>query len=103
MLPAEEYSEFAVEFLSQGYLADFCGYWVGAHSDWPAAFSDYLSGYEVDGQTVQAWEDFVLNKMPTDERFYARSPSDLCAQSAKGWICPRAVGRRGILSRLSTD
>ena len=65
MLPAEEYSEFAVEFLSQGHLADFCGYWVGLHSDWPAAFSDYLYGYEVDGQTVQAWEDFVLDKMPT--------------------------------------
>ena len=65
MLPAEEYSEFTVELLSQGYLADFCGYWVGMHSDWPAAFSDYLSGYEVDGKTVQAWEDFVLDKMPT--------------------------------------
>jgi len=38
---------------------------VGMHSDWPAAFSDYLSGYEVDGKTVQAWEDFVLDKVPT--------------------------------------
>ena len=35
------------------------------HSDWPATFSDYLSGYEVDGKTVQAWEDFVFDKMPT--------------------------------------
>lgn len=65
ILPAEEYSEFAVELLSQGHMADFCGYWVGVQSGWPSAFSDYLHEYQVEDKTVRAWEDFIAEKIPT--------------------------------------
>ena len=62
ILPAEAYSDFAVDVFGEGYLADFCGYWVGAHSDWPTDFPEYRSTYEVEGKTLDAWESFLVER-----------------------------------------
>ncbi len=64
LLPAEELSDFAVDLFTQGYLADFCGYWAGAHSDWPADFEDYLHAYTAPKETLDAFATFL------DERSY---------------------------------
>ncbi len=65
LLPSEAYSDFAIDLFSQGYLADFCGYWVGVHHAWPADFTGYLSGYQIDREVMDAWETFLVDRMPS--------------------------------------
>lgn len=58
-LPAEKLSDLAVDLFTQGHLADFCGYWTGAHSDWPVDFEDYLRSYTVPEETYDAFASFL--------------------------------------------
>jgi carboxyl-terminal processing protease len=61
-LPSEELSDFAVDLFRQGYLADFCGYWTGVHSDWPADFTDYLHSYTASQETLDAFSSFLAER-----------------------------------------
>lgn len=61
-LSSEDLSDFAVDLFTEGYLADFCGYWAGAHSNWPADFTDYLHSYTVSQETLDALSAFLVER-----------------------------------------
>jgi carboxyl-terminal processing protease len=110
LLESRELSEFAVELFTEGWLADFCGYWTGAHDDWPAHFERYLQDFEVpeeafaqlavfvaergsemDATVLQAHRDFLNVELKAgfarvlwgDEQYYqARLQGDAAVQEA---------------------
>lgn len=59
LLQADEYSDFAVDLYSSGAIADFCGVWVGEHTDWSRDFGAYRLGYEVPDEGLEAFSAFL--------------------------------------------
>ena len=90
----KEYSEFTVELLSQGYLADFCV--LGGHAQrWWLHFRIICRGMRSMEKRFRRGRILFLIRCP--RRAILRSQHiGFRARPVKGWICSRAVGKENI-------